>query len=444
MESPTVGTSPDLPQTWIESEHPLARALGRPLQSFLAVEAGGGIMLVVATIVALVWANSPWSGGYEAFIHTRVVIDVGSFSYDESLVHVINDGLMTLFFFVVGLEIKREWVAGELRDRRAAILPAVAALGGMIVPALLYFGLNSTGSGSDGWGIPMATDIAFALGVVAVLGSRVPSPLKVFLLTLAIVDDIGAILVIAVFYTSDLRWPWLIAALGAVAAVVGCRQAKVRYHAVYIALGVAMWFFVLESGVHATIAGVVMGLLTPALPLLTPEGTEALVDELEGRHDLSAADVHRVSILISEASPLTERLEYLLHPWTSYLIVPVFALVNAGIPLTRDGLTNPSSITVGVILGLVVGKTVGISLFSWVTVRLGVARLPEGVRFSQLVGVAVLAGIGFTVSLFVSSLAFPTGLALRDAKVGILVASVVAAVIGSVVLAVTARRSIDP
>jgi NhaA family Na+:H+ antiporter len=314
----------------------------------------------------------------------------------------------------------------------------------MIVPALLYFGLNSTGSGSDGWGIPMATDIAFALGVVAVLGSRVPSPLKVFLLTLAIVDDIGAILVIAVFYTSDLRWPWLIAALGAVAAVVGCRQAKVRYHAVYIALGVAMWFFVLESGVHATIAGVVMGLLTPALPLLTPEGTEALVDELEGRHDLSAADVHRVSILISEASPLTERLEYLLHPWTSYLIVPVFALVNAGIPLTRDGLTNPSSITVGVILGLVVGKTVGISLFSWVTVRLGVARLPEGVRFSQLVGVAVLAGIGFTVSLFVSSLAFPTGLALRDAKVGILVASVVAAVIGSVVLAVTARRSIDP
>ncbi len=439
-DPPTVGTSPDLPQTWIESEHPLARAVGRPLQSFLAVEAGGGIMLVAATIVALVWANSPWSASYEAFIHTHVAIDIGSFSYDESLVHVINDGLMTLFFFVVGLEIKREWVAGELQDRRAAILPAVAALGGMIVPALIYFGLNASGPASDGWGIPMATDIAFALGVVAVLGRRVPSPLKIFLLTLAIVDDIGAILVIAVFYTADLAWPWLIGALGAVVVVVLCRRMRVRYHAVYIGLGLAMWFFVLESGVHATIAGVVMGLLTPALPSLSPEGTEALVDELEGRNDLSAADVHRVSILISEASPLTERLEYLLHPWTSYLIVPVFALVNAGIPLTREGLTNPSSITVGAILGLIVGKTVGISLFSWITLRLGVAQLPDGVRFSQLAGVAVLAGIGFTVSLFVSSLAFPTGPHLSDAKVGILLASVVAAVIGSVVLAVAARR----
>ena len=212
---------------------------------------------------------------------------------------MLTDGLMTLFFFVVGLEIKREWVAGELRDRRAAILPAVAALGGMIVPALIYFGLNASGSASDGWGIPMATDIAFALGVVAVLGRRVPSALKVFLLTLAIVDDIGAILVIAVFYTSDLEWPWLIGALGAVAAVVLCRQMRVRYHAVYIALGLTMWFFILESGVHATIAGVIMGLLTPAVASLTPEGAEAIVDELEGRHDLSAADVHRVSSLIS-------------------------------------------------------------------------------------------------------------------------------------------------
>lgn len=441
MDSPTVGTSPDLPQTWIESEHPLARRVGRPLQSFLAVEAAGGILLVLATVVALVWANSPWSASYETIFHSHLVIQLGSFSYDESLVHVINDGLMALFFFVVGLEIKREWVAGELRDRRAAVLPAVAALGGMVVPALIYVAVNTSGTASDGWGIPMATDIAFALGVVAVLGRRVPTPLKVFLLTLAIVDDIGAILVIAVFYTSDLEWPWLVAALGAVLAVVACRQMKVRYHAVYIALGVSMWFFVLESGVHATIAGVVMGLLTPAAPSLTPEGTQSLVDELEGRDDLTAADVHRVSILISEASPLTERLEYLLHPWTSYLIVPLFALANAGIPLTRDGLTNPSSVTVGVILGLLVGKTVGISLFSWLAIRLKVGHLPDGVRFPQLAGVAVLAGIGFTVSLFVSSLAFPFGTELRDAKVGILVASVVAALLGSAVLALTSRRS---
>jgi NhaA family Na+:H+ antiporter len=443
MHFPTVGTSPDLPQTWIESDHRLARTVGRPLQSFLAVEAGGGIMLVAATVLALVWANSPWSAGYVTLFHSHLVIEIGSFSYDESLVHVINDGLMTLFFFVVGLEIKREWVAGELRDRRAAVLPAVAALGGMIVPALIYLAFNSGGVAGDGWGIPMATDIAFALGVVAVLGTRVPTPLKIFLLTLAIVDDIGAILVIAVFYTDNLRWPWLIGALVAVLAVVACRRVHVRYHAVYIVLGVSMWFFVLESGVHATIAGVVMGLLTPALPSLSPEGTEQLIEELEGRDDLSAADVHRVSILISEASPLTERLEYLLHPWTSYLIVPIFALANAGIPLTRDGLTNPSSVTLGVIAGLVIGKTVGVSLFSWITVKLGVARLPEGVRFSQLIGVAALAGIGFTVSLFVSSLAFPTGLELRDAKVGILVASVLAAVAGSVLLVVTGRSG-DP
>lgn len=444
MEQPSVGTSPELPQTWIDSDHPLARVFGRPLQSFLAVEAGGGIMLVIATVVALVWANSPWGASYVTFFHTHLVIEFGPFHYDESLVHFINDGLMTLFFFVVGLEIKREWVAGELRDRRAAVLPAVAALGGMIVPAAIYAAFNAGGAGSGGWGIPMATDIAFALGVVAVLGNRVPAPLKVFLLTLAIVDDIGAILVIAVFYTNDLSWQWLIGAAFLVVAVVACRRAKVRYHVVYVVLGVAMWFCVLESGVHATIAGVVMGLLTPALPYLSADDTQLVVDELEGRDDLSAADVHRVSILISEAVPLTERCEHLLHPWTSYLIVPVFALANAGIVVTRHGLTNPSRITLGVIAGLLIGKTVGISAFSWATIRLRWASLPEGVRFSQLFGISVLAGIGFTVSLFVSGLAFVgrfESLELRDAKVGILVASVIAAVAGSVVLALANRRS---
>jgi NhaA family Na+:H+ antiporter len=443
MEPPSVGTSPDLPQTWIESDRQLARRFGRPLQSFLAVEAGGGIMLVIATVVALVWANSPWSAAYETLFQTHLTIDIGAFSYDESLVHVINDGLMTLFFFVVGLEIKREWVAGELQDRRAAVLPAVAALGGMVVPAAIYAAVNAGGPGSAGWGIPMATDIAFALGVVAVLGSRVPAPLKIFLLTLAIVDDIGAILVIAVFYTEDLSLPWLAAAGAAVLLVVACRRAEVRYHVVYVVLGAAMWFFVLESGVHATIAGVVMGLLTPALPYLSAEDTQIVVDELEGRDDLTAADVHRVSILISEAVPLTERLEHLLHPWTSYLIVPVFALANAGIELTGDGLTNPSRVTVGVILGLIVGKTLGVSLFSWIAVRLKVGSLPDGVRFPQLVGVALLAGIGFTVSLFVSGLAFAgrfDSLELRDAKVGILVASVVAALGGAAVLTLVGRR----
>ena len=270
MEPPSVGTSPDLPQTWIESDRQLARMFGRPLQSFLAVEAGGGIMLVIATVVALVWANSPWSASYETLFHTHLTIDLGGFSYDESLVHVINDGLMTLFFFVVGLEIKREWVAGELRDRRAAVLPAVAALGGMVVPAAIYAAINAGGPGSAGWGIPMATDIAFALGVLAVLGSRVPGAAQ----------DLPADprdrrrhrrhpRDRRLLHRRTSSLPWLAAAGAAVLVVVACRRAEVRYHVVYVVLGAAMWFFVLESGVHATIAGVVMGLLTPgaAVPL---------------------------------------------------------------------------------------------------------------------------------------------------------------------------------
>ncbi|WP_426571007.1 Na+/H+ antiporter NhaA [Aquihabitans sp. McL0605] len=438
MDQPSIGTSPDLPRTWIDSDRPLARAVGRPVQQFMGIEASGGIVLVAAAVVAMVWANSPWQASYVTVFHTHLNVDLGSFHYNETLVHFINDGLMALFFFVVGLEIKREWVAGELRDRRAAILPAVAALGGMIVPALIYLAFNAGGAGADGWGIPMATDIAFALGVVALLGSRVPSPLKIFLLTLAIVDDIGAIIVIAVFYTDDFAGRWLLGAGLVILAVMAARRAKVRYHVVYVVLGAALWFCILESGVHATIAGVIMGLLTPAIATLSDDDAQIVVDELEDRDDLTAADVHRVSILISEAVPLTERLEHLLHPWTSYLIVPVFALANAGIVVTSHGLTNPSSITLGVIVGLVVGKTVGVSLFSWLAVKLRLGVLPEGVRFIQLVGIAMLAGIGFTVSLFVSSLAFDFGSELRDAKIGILLASMVAAIAGSVMLILTA------
>jgi len=429
------------PGTWLGSDARLARAVARPVQSFLAVEAAGGILLVVATVVALVWANSPWREAYEQLIHTHLSIEVGSFAIDESLQHVVNDGLMALFFFVVGLEIKRELVAGELRDRRAAVLPAVAALGGMVVPALVFIAFNAGGDGSHGWGIPMATDIAFALGVVALLGRRVPAPLKVFLLTLAIVDDIGAIVVIAVFYSDGIRWTWFIEALVVLGLVVLAQRARVRSLVVYVVLGVAAWLFVFESGIHATIAGVVLGLLTPAKPLLPEVEAEAIVDQLEGRDDLTADDVRRVEFLVREAVPPTERLEHALHPWTSYLIVPLFAFANAGIVLTGDAVSDPSSVLVGVVLGLVVGKTVGISLFSWVAVKLGWGVLPEGVRFSQLVGIAALGGVGFTVSLFITALAFEGDPALADqAKIGILVASIAAAAIGSIALTLAARR----
>lgn len=323
-----------LPNSWLRSDRPLARLVGRPVQSFLAVEAAGGILLVIATVIALVWANSPWDASYDTVFHTHIRISIGGWSFDETAVHVINDALMALFFFVVGLEIKREWVTGELRDRRAAALPAVAALGGMVVPAAIYAAINVGGAGSRGWGIPMATDIAFALGVVAVLGSRVPPPLKIFLLTLAIVDDIGAIVVIAIFYSDGISWGWLAIAGGVVGLVVVGKRAKVRYHAIYVVLGGVLWLAVYESGVHATIAGVVMGLLTPAIPFLPELEAEQIVDELENQPELSATDVHRVSVLISESVPLTERLEELLHPYTSYVIVPLFALANAGIALS--------------------------------------------------------------------------------------------------------------
>jgi NhaA family Na+:H+ antiporter len=429
----------------MDSDRRLARLIARPVHDFLEIEASGGLVLIVAAVVAMVWANSPWQQSYTDVFHTVVGLEVGSFELREDVRHWVNDGLMAVFFFVVGLEIKREWVGGELQDRRAAALPAIAALGGMVVPAAIYAAVNAGGPGSRGWGVPMATDIAFALGVVAVLGRRVPPALKVFLLTLAIVDDIGAIVVIAVFYSSSVSFGWLALAAGIVLAVVVLRRGRVWYHPVYVVLGVALWLCVFESGVHATIAGVVMGLLTPARPFLPEVETERIVDTLEHRAELRSEDVRRVSFMIAESVPLTERIVRALHPWTSFVVVPVFALANAGIELTGDTLSGGSSVALGVVLGLVVGKTVGISLFSWVACRLGLASLPSGAGWPHLVGVAALAGIGFTVSLFVAGLAFAPGSAEEDqAKVGILAASVLAAAIGAVVLIVAGRRRAAP
>lgn len=423
--------------TFLASERPLARFVARPVQQFLHVEAGGGIALLVMTVVALVWANSPFKASYASLFHTEVLLQVGSYRLSEDLVHWINDALMAVFFFVVGLEIKREWVTGELQDRRAAALPAIAAIGGMVVPAALYLLINAGGDGSRGWGIPMATDIAFALGVVAILGRRVPGPLKIFLLTLAIVDDIGAILVIAVFYSGTISFGWLAAGAGAVLLVLGLRRARVVHPLVYVSLGAALWLFVYESGVHATIAGVAMGLLTPALAFQDRLETEAIVDSLENKPDLDAEEVQRVSFLIRTSVPLTDRLLILLHPWTSYVIVPLFALANAGIELRSDSINSAGPVLGGVLVGLVVGKAVGITGAAWLATRFGIASLPDGVSWVQLLGAAVLAGIGFTVSLFVASLAFNAGSLQDDAKVGILLASVVAATVGSLLLAKT-------
>jgi NhaA family Na+:H+ antiporter len=277
--------------------------------------------------------------------------------------------------------------------------------------------------------------------LVAVFGSRVPPRLKVFLLTLAIVDDIGAILVIAAFYSGPISTKWLLAAAGLVALVWLLREVRVRYLVAYVVLGGALWFCIYRSGVHATIAGVIMGLLTPALPFLSTDQAEVIVDELEDRRDLTAAEVRRVSFLISESVPATDRLINALHPWTSYVIVPIFALANAGIELGGDSLALGSQVTLGIIAGLVLGKTLGITAFSWLAVRMGWGSLPAGVRWSQMVGLAAVAGIGFTVSLFVADLAFDGTALLADAKVGILIASLLAAAIGSAILVATAGDS---
>ena len=414
--------------TFASSDHGLAKFVARPVLRFIDREVAGGVLLLLATAAALIWANSAWADGYQNFWHAEIELTVGAWHLPElSVGHFVNDALMALFFFVVGLEIKRELVTGDLSSFRAAALPAIGALGGMIVPAVLYLTLNGTGEASRGWGIPMATDIAFAVGIVALLGARVSPKIKLFLLTLAIVDDIGAIAVIAIFYTSDLSTTWLAIAVVGLAVVWVLQRLRVWAIPIYAALGIFIWYATLESGVHATIAGVALGLLTPARPLLNQRDAQQIVDALPS--DANVAEVRHASFLAQESVPLTERLENMLHPFTAFMIIPVFALANAGISLSSDKVSAAASsgVTLGVVLGLVVGKPVGITLFAWVATRFGFP-LPEGVRWPQFIGMGFAAGIGFTVSIFVAGLAFETPAITDLAKIGILVASLIAAI----------------
>jgi len=420
------------------------------MQRFLGIEAAGGVLLMVATVVAMVWANSPWSSSYTDLWNTEINLSLGNLltlehqGHPLTLSQFVNDVLMVIFFFVVGLEIKRELVMGELREFRAALLPAAAALGGMVVPALIYFALNSSGDASAGWGIPMATDIAFAVGVLSLLGPRIPTSLKIFLLTLAIVDDIGAILVIAVFYTEKLAAEWLLLAFAVAVVVRLLTKARVWYTPIYAVLGTVMWYAIFESGVHATIAGVVMGLLAPAKPLIE-EDHHVVAFQRSGVTDVDAHSLRRMAFEISETVPVTERLENLLHPLTGFIILPLFALANAGIILSVDSITAAASsgITLGVSLGLVVGKIIGVSVFTLLAVRFGLCSLPAGASSRHVVGIAAMAGIGFTVSLFITGLAFSDPVLQDEAKIGILVASLVAALLGAFILR-GARPMVEP
>jgi Na+:H+ antiporter, NhaA family len=400
-------------------------------------------MLLLAAVVALAWANSPWGDAYEGFWSTPAELRLGTWAIGDDLRHWVNDGLMTLFFLVVGLEIKREFQTGELQDRRAAALPVVAAIGGMIVPALIYVALNADGTGSSGWGIPMATDIAFALGVLVLAARHAPAGLKPFILTLAIVDDIGAILVIVLVYAGGVSLGFLAAAAGLCGLMLLLQRAGVRATSAFVGLGALVWLATYESGVHPAIAGVVLGLLAPAESYQRPRAVSAearrTADQTMDRPEPPDADAGqwlRLASLAREAVSPLARTEHALLPWTSFVIIPLFALANAGVRLSGEQVNAAwtSRVTLGVVLGLVIGKVVGVSGAAALAVALRVARFPTGVRPAHLVGASAVAGIGFTVSLFMAELAFDDERLIAEAKVGILAASVLAGALGWIVL----------
>lgn len=423
------------------SDRPLARLVARPVREFLRVETSGSLLLLAAAALALIWANSPWGATYNDFWHTHLSLDLGPLHLDESLQHWVNDALMVVFFFVVGLEIKYEIVHGDLRDPKTAALPIVAAIGGMLVPAGLYAVIAGGGEAGSGWGIPMATDIAFAVGVVGLLGKRIPSAARLFLLTLAIVDDIGAILVIAVFYTADLNLLWLAAAIGGLLVMIGLRVLRVWTVWVYALLGIVVWFALLESGVHATLAGVAIGLLTPAVPLLKEDVARDYAQRALHDHELDPDELSRLRFLLGESVPVVERLQSALHPVSAYVVLPVFALANAGVHLgggvLGEALTSPVALGIGV--GLVLGKPIGILLASFVAVKSGLGRLPEDTSWPMVAGLGAVAGIGFTVSLFIAGLSFEHPDLTDAAKVGILLASLLAAAIGALTLRLSSK-----
>ena len=434
--------------TWLESERFVPARLVRPLQRFGQVEAAGGIVMVAAAAVALGWANSQWHAAYEALWSARVGLRAGPVVLLATDARgLVNDVAMTLFFFVVTASIKRELLAGHLADRRRAALPVIAALGGMIGPALIYLVVNGGDRASHGWGIPTATDIAFAVGVLSLLGSRVPAGTKVFLLTLAVADDLGGILLIALVYSGSVSVPWLAAALAAVGIAALLRRWHVRAVPVYAVVATACWLALARSGVEPTMAGVAFALLTPMRPHLDPGAAPGraapLLAMLSGDApdgDRSAEALRRLTRLARESSSPLDRVLERVTPWVSYAIVPAFALANAGLRVQNLSFDHVGGrVVVGVAVAFVLGKPVGILLISWAACRLRLAALPRDSTWTSLAGAAICAGIGFTVSLFITRLSL-TGAADQDAaRLGVLVASVGAAVLGLLFVSLTSR-----
>lgn len=428
---------------------------------FFALEAIGGILLLVFTIFSLIIANVPALSFIHEFFNTELSINLGEyFNLSMTLAHWINDGLMVLFFFTVGLEIKREIIVGELSSFKQASLPIMAAIGGMIVPALIYSLCNTAAPGQEGngWGIPMATDIAFAIGIISLLGKRAPMSLKIFLTALAIVDDLGAIIVIAIFYPVHALHVEMIVVAGLIMALIYLFNIlRIRATIIYIIAGIALWLAILESGLHATIAGVLLAIVIPISARHNPvkflQRSKRVLNEIKvaqsknGTNKIIADEhqkelVHNIQYEINRAISPLQQYEYSLHPWVMYIIMPLFALVNAGVKIDTVALSGLfSSVSIGVILGLFLGKPIGITLFSWLSVKCKIADLPRGTKWSQLIGVGFMAGIGFTMSIFIANLAFTDESLVGTAKLAILVTSSIAGIVGVLILKATANKN---
>jgi len=444
-------------------KHPTDSALERifrqalsPFERFIQWESASGLMLMAAAVIAMVLANSALAHSFHHLWETPLALNVGDWRLEKSLHHWINDGLMALFFFLVGLEIKNEIMAGDLASPRQAALPMIAALGGMVVPAALFYAVNQGSEFAVGWGIPMATDIAFAVGVMTLLGSRVPKALLMFLVALAIVDDLGAVVVIAVFYTENLQTDALLVASGLLAIMAILNAANVRSPIPYFILGGLLWYAVLQSGVHATVAGVLTALMIPASSRYTQAGFSLHVRQLMDRFDQDGQNGSPTQSLLENKSqlhlletlqsglhaiqPPLVRLEHIFAMPVAFIIVPLFALANAGVAVQMGDLTTTFShpVVIGILLGLVIGKPLGIALFSWLAVRSGLARLPDGVNMGHIFGAGLIAGIGFTMSIFIDQLSFGSNPQVLDlAKTAILSASVLAALLGAAWFIVT-------
>lgn len=428
-------------------ENPRIRKILKPAIRFFQLEQASGLLLIAVAIVAIVWANSPLASSYFSIWSSKVSFGFGEFKIEKDFLHWINDGLMVVFFFVVGLEIKRELLIGELSSVKNAVMPAVAALGGMIFPAIIYFLINNTGEAAQGWGIPMATDIAFAIGILSILGNRVPFALKIFLTAVAIIDDLGAVIVIAVFYSTNISLMMLGAAGIVLIILIVLNYLQIKSPLVYILFGLVLWFLFLKSGVHTTIAGVVLAFTIPTKTRMNgkkffDETSDALAEMKERG---LVKDENRISVSVNEvlytieencekATAPAHRLEHKLHPYVAFFIMPVFALANAGVSLGGVSGDVINGITLGIIAGLFVGKVLGVGLFSMAAVKLGLGVLPTGSSLRQIIGTGFLAGIGFTMSLFIGSLAFNSQELIDFAKIGIITGSIFSGIVGYMIL----------